>query len=363
MAPLHRGKFVVQWTASAEQDLTSVIDYIAVDDPKKAIANANSPSWVLIGTQACTAGGVTKIFTSNYTLPAGSLQAIRGNFRFGGSQSSCSTGSYDDHDDLIFAVGPAVPDSTPPTTSITAPANGGSVSGTIPVNANASDNIGVVKVQFYVDGSTLLGTDTAPPYSINWNTTGIANGNHNLTSKAYDGANNVGTSAPVSVTVNNSACGTTSQLLLNPGFESGSVNWSSSAGVITNSASRPAHTGAWKAWLNGNGTANTQFAWQQITIPANACSAKLTFWLRIDTAETTTVVHDRLLVRILNTSGIVVSTLATYSNLNQNLTFTKKTFDLLGFKGQTIRVRFQGTEDASKQTSSVIDDTAVNITK
>ncbi len=327
-------------------------------------ANANSPSWVLIGTQACTTGGVTKIFASNYTLPAGSLQAIRGNFRFGGSQSSCSTGSYDDHDDLIFTVGAGVPDSTPPTTSITAPSGGVTVSGTIPVKANASDNIGVTKVQFFVDGSTLLGTDTIAPYSINWNTTGIANGNHNLTSKAYDGANNVGTSAPVSVTVNNSACGTTSQLLLNPGFESGAVNWNSSAGVITNSASRPSHTGAWKAWLNGNGTSNTEFAWQQITIPANACSAKLTFWLRIDTAETTTtVVHDRLLVRILNTSGIVVSTLATYSNLNKNLTFTKKTFDLLGFKGQTIRVRFQGTEDASKQTSFVIDDTALNITQ
>ena len=326
-------------------------------------ANANSPSWILIGTQTCTAGGVTKIFTANYTLPSGSLQAIRGNFRFGGSQSTCSNGTYDDHDDLAFVVGSGVPDSTPPTTAITSPAGGATVSGTIPVNATASDNIGITKVQFFLDGSILLGTDTIAPYSINWNTTGVSNGNHNLTSKAFDAQNNVGTSDAVGVTVNNAACTTTSQLLLNPGFESGNVNWIASAGVITNSASRPAHTGTFKAWLNGNGVVNTEFAWQQITIPANACSAKLTFWIRIDTAETINVVHDKLLVRILNTSGIVVSTLATYTNLNKNLTYTLKTFDLLGFKGQTIRVRFQGTEDASKQTSFVVDDTAVTIKK
>ncbi|MFZ3341847.1 MAG: S53 family serine peptidase [Terriglobales bacterium] len=66
-------------------------------------ANANSPSWVLIGTFTPSGSGARNI-SATYTLPTGSLQAVRANFRYTGSASSCSTGSYDDHDDLIFAV-------------------------------------------------------------------------------------------------------------------------------------------------------------------------------------------------------------------------------------------------------------------
>ena len=66
-------------------------------------ANANSPSWVLIGTIVPPAGGAQAL-SATYTLPTGTLQAVRANFRYQGSASSCSTGAYDDHDDLIFAV-------------------------------------------------------------------------------------------------------------------------------------------------------------------------------------------------------------------------------------------------------------------
>jgi cardiolipin synthase A/B len=66
-------------------------------------ANASSPSWVLVKTIAPTATGASTLSTT-YTLPAGSLQAVRANFRSGGSAAVCTTGSYDDHDDLIFAV-------------------------------------------------------------------------------------------------------------------------------------------------------------------------------------------------------------------------------------------------------------------
>jgi hypothetical protein len=66
-------------------------------------ANANSPTWVFIGTIVPPAGG-TQPLSATYTLPTGALQAVRANFRYQGSASSCSTGAYDDHDDLIFAV-------------------------------------------------------------------------------------------------------------------------------------------------------------------------------------------------------------------------------------------------------------------
>jgi len=68
--------------------------------------NTATPSWTLIGTQACTAGAVAKTFTATYTLPTGSTQqAVRATFRYNGSASACGTNSgYDDHDDLVFGV-------------------------------------------------------------------------------------------------------------------------------------------------------------------------------------------------------------------------------------------------------------------
>jgi hypothetical protein len=93
-------------------------------------------------------------------------------------------------------------DTTAPTVSITAPTNGATVVGTVSINATASDNVGVTKVEFYVDGA-LKSTDTTSPYSYSWDSTAVANGSHSLTAKAYDAALNVGTSSAVSVTVNN----------------------------------------------------------------------------------------------------------------------------------------------------------------
>jgi peroxiredoxin family protein len=71
-------------------------------------ANANSPSWTLIGTITPTAAGAQTL-SANYTLPSGSLQAVRAQFRYLGSASSCTSGAYNDHDDLIFAVGAGAP--------------------------------------------------------------------------------------------------------------------------------------------------------------------------------------------------------------------------------------------------------------
>lgn len=103
----------------------------------------------------------------------------------------------------IDGAAPA-PDTTPPSTSITAPANGATVSGTTSVTASASDNVGVTKVEFYLDG-TLQSTVTTSPYAWSWNTTASANGSHALSTVAYDGAGNTGSSATVNVTVNNVA--------------------------------------------------------------------------------------------------------------------------------------------------------------
>jgi len=94
-------------------------------------------------------------------------------------------------------------DTTPPTVSITSPANGATVRSTVSVTANASDNVGVVGVQFKLDGANLGGEDTTAPYAVSWNTTTATNGSHTLRAVARDAAGNTATSAAVTVTVSN----------------------------------------------------------------------------------------------------------------------------------------------------------------
>ncbi len=244
------------------------------------------------------------------------------------------------------------------TTAPTVSASSSGTSGTITFNANASDNVGVTKVEFYVDGA-LKGTDTASPWSYAFNSTGVANGSHVLTAKAYDAAGNSTTSTAVNFSVNNV---TAQQLVLNSGFESGATSWTATSGVITNDASESAHGGTWKAWLNGYGSAHTDTLYQQVSIPSTASTATLGFWLLVDSAETTTTqAYDTLKVQVRNSSGAVLATLATYSNLNKGTSYVQRTFDLSAYKGQTVRIYFEGVEGSSVATSFVVDDVTLNV--
>ncbi|WP_433008474.1 M28 family metallopeptidase [Kribbella sp. CA-294648] len=147
-------------------------------------------------------------------------------------------------------------------------------------------------------------------------------------------------------------------LLQNPGFESGAVNWTGTTGVITSSTSKPARTGTYKAWLQGNGRTSTENIGQSVAIPASATAASLSLWIRIDTAETTSsTVYDTVKVQVVD--GTTTTTLATYSNLNKSTSYVQKTLNVLAYKGKTITVKFVGAEDSSLQTSFVIDDVAV----
>jgi hypothetical protein len=99
-----------------------------------------------------------------------------------------------------------------------------------------------------------------------------------------------------------------------------------------------------------------------VAIPATCKNATLTFWLHIDTAETTTTTkYDTLKLDILNGSGTVLSTPATWSNLDHNTGYVQASVNLSSYIGQTITIRWTGSEDSLDQTSFVIDDTAVNV--
>jgi hypothetical protein len=157
---------------------------------------------------------------------------------------------------------------------------------------------------------------------------------------------------------------TAAQLLGNPGFETGSAApWTTTAGVVNNdTSSQPAHSGSWDAWLDGYGTTHTDTVSQQVTVPATCKAANFSFWLHIDTNETTTTTaFDTLKVQVLNSSGTVLSTLATYSNLNHNSGYTQHSFSLASYIGQTVTLKFTGSEDGSLQTSFVLDDNALNV--
>ena len=94
-------------------------------------------------------------------------------------------------------------DTSAPSVSLTAPAGGATVSGTVNVTATASDNVGVSGVQFRLDGADLNAEDTSSPYSTSWSTGAVPNGTHTLTAIARDAAGNRTTATTVTVTVTN----------------------------------------------------------------------------------------------------------------------------------------------------------------
>ena len=168
------------------------------------------------------AGALALYLQTNPTAsPATATQALISNST---PNKVTSAGSGSPNRLLYALIGAAPPpgDTTSPTTSITSPANGATVSGTVTVSANASDNVGVTRVELFVDGS-LTGTDTSSPYQIAWNTTTATNGGHSLQTRAYDAAANVGTSGAVSVTVSNATGG--GELVVNGGFEGSAAAW------------------------------------------------------------------------------------------------------------------------------------------
>ncbi|MBL1084616.1 hydrolase [Streptomyces actinomycinicus] len=190
----------------------------------------------------------------------------------------------------------------------------------------------------------------------------------------YDGWNDSGaTNAPLALNATEWLAGaggggggggtcTAAQLLANPGFESGATSWTATSGVITADTGEAARTGSYKAWLNGYGSAHTDTLAQTVSVPAGCTSATLGFHLHVDTDETTTsTAYDTLKVQVLNSSGTVLSTLATYSNLNAASGYTRRSLNLASYAGQTVTIKFTGTEGSTLQTSFVIDDAALDV--
>jgi Bacterial Ig domain len=158
-------------------------------------------------------------------------------------------------------------DLSPPSVSITSPANGATVSGTTNVTANASDDCQVAGVQFKLDGANLGAEDTAAPYAVSWNTATTNDGSHTLTAVARDGTGKTTTSAPVTVTVSNAPPAPTPvtryeetdpSVSFGPGWiqDGGLFGWSGGSAQESQTAGAQAtftFTGTSVAWLGMRG--------------------------------------------------------------------------------------------------------------
>ncbi|MFD4526730.1 M4 family metallopeptidase [Streptomyces sp. NPDC058470] len=244
---------------------------------------------------------------------------------------------------------------------ITVPTTGVSVTNPGSQSSTVGTAVSLQIAASSTNGGTLTYAATGLPTGLSISSTGAISGTpttagtYSTTVTATDSTGASGT-ASFTWTVSSTGGGTctSTQLLGNAGFESGATIWTASSGVITTDSGQAARTGSYKAWLNGYGTTHTETLSQSVTIPSGCTATTFTFYLHIDTAETTTSVqYDKLTV----TAGS--TTLATYSNLNKASGYVAKSLNLAAYAGTTVTLKFTGVEDSSLQTSFVIDDTAV----
>jgi hypothetical protein len=384
VAPLETTEWVINATLTLYK-LESDSDYhLVLQDANGLTMIAEIPSPTCVGAGSPFLPGITNArneFNARFTATT-SFQTANipvqikgvGMFDFLHGQTGVAPNGIELHPvlDVIFNPGTQTPDfalsASPTTVSV---AQGGTktttVSTTVSGGFNSAVSLSATGLPAGVTASFSPTSITAPGSGSSTLTftasSTAATGTSTITINASGGG--VSHSTTVSLTVGSG--GTTTQILGNPGFENGSTSpapWTVTSGVINNSTSEPPHAGTWDAWLDGYGTTHTDTALQQVTISSTATAATLTFFLHIDTAETsTTTAFDTLTVQVRNSSGTVLSTLATFSNLNHNTGYSQKSFNLLSFKGQTIQIFFKGAEDSTLQTSFVVDDVNLNVTQ
>jgi hypothetical protein len=303
------------------------------------------------------ASGVTTTMLARTCTNAGTWQQATATVT-GGHSVTLTLSNHDDnysadptytlYDDVAIATGST--DTTPPVTSVTAPAQGATVSGTVTVSATASDNVGVTKLEIYADGA-LLGSGTSSPLSVPWNTAAVANGSHALTSKAYDAAGNVGTSATVSVTVNNAGV---SNPVVNPGFETGTLSGWTPSGVAA--ATRYPHTGSYAASLGSASPSTDNTLAQTFTMPAGAST--LSLWFRVFCPDTVT--YDWATVTLRDNVTGTTTTVLGHTCTNSN-TWVQASASVTAMQGHSVTLTLIDHDDnyAGDATYTDFDDISI----
>lgn len=250
-------------------------------------------------------------------------------------------------------------DTTPPTVSITSPANGSTqTSSSVAVSWSGSDNVtpaSSLVYRYQLDGGTWSGYASSTSHTFS----GLADGSHTVGVEAKDQAGNVSSAASVGFTVSTGGGGSPTERMVNGGFESGpGSGWteSSTGGYELITTSKP-HAGSYSAYLGGynNGTDTIS---QSVTIPSNATTATLSYYWYMDTQDVTSAVYDKMQVYVKDGSGTTTN-VASVTNMSSANAWYQTTFDLSAFKGQTVTLYFKATCDSSYPTDFFVDDVSV----
>jgi hypothetical protein len=318
----------------------------------------------IISSWNSTATGVTEggssgsgIFTA-VGSPASDYR-LRGGLYGGPSSCTASGSNLRDYYSRFDQVYPSIAQylaATPPACSyVLSPTS---------VTVGASATSGTVTV------TTSAGCAWSATSSASWLTTassGTGSGTISYSVAANSGSARSGTLTVggVPFTVSQQAPVTsTTNLVPNPGFESGTAGWSQSAtggAPIIYGDGLHVHSGSWYAWLGGYNS-GTDTLYQEVTIPANASTASVRFWYNISTEEaSSSTAYDTMTVSIANAStGARLATLATFSNLNRTGGWTQSpAYDVSAFRGQTVRLVFSMTADPTNVTNFFVDDIAL----
>jgi hypothetical protein len=207
-------------------------------------------------------------------------------------------------------------------------------------------------------GATATPTATQPPAA-----TATATRTATATATQPVGATptNTPTRTATPTATNTPTPGTCSEAISNGGFESGALTpWTQSSGtysVLDNTAGKP-RTGTYDAWFAGYNNANDTL-YQSVTIPSTATSATLTFWLKEATQESGSTAYDYFRTQVVD--GTTTTTLNTVSNATGYTAYTKVTVNLTAYKGKTVKVQFNATNDSSLPTDFFLDDVSLQI--
>jgi subtilase family serine protease len=254
--------------------------------------------------------------------------------------------------------------------------NGSTTGNTVTVTnpGNQTGTVGTaVSLQIHAtdsaSGQTLTYSATGLPAGLSINSsTGLISGTpttaatSNVTVTATDTTGASGSASFTWTISSTSGSGCTAQQLLgNPGFETGSISpWTATAGVLASTSEGvPAQSGSYLAWLDGYGSAHTDTLAQKVTIPANCKSAVFTYWVEVNSSTTNT--NNKLVLDILNSSGTVVQTVSVATAANNGTSYVEHTTNLASYIGQTITVKFVGTEVSGGDTSFFEDTNALNV--
>jgi hypothetical protein len=248
------------------------------------------------------------------------------------------------------------------TVTVTTPANQtGTVGTAASLQIAASDS---------ASGQTLTYSASGLPAGLSIeSTTGLISGTpttagtSSVTVTATDTTGAVGSAAFTWTISSASGSCTAAQLIGNPSFSTGTAApWTATSGVISDNSKEPPYVGKYDAWIDGYDRATTDTLSQAIAIPAGCTTYQLAFWLHIDTAQTsTTTAYDTLTVQIVNSSGTVLGTVATFSNLNANTGYAEHTYSLSAYAGQSVTLLFTGVQVSTRQTSFVVGEANLNV--